>query len=319
MTKLANKLLDCERIIIIGHVSPDGDALGSALAIRRALLSLGKQAAAVFQDPVPRMYDFLPDARTVLTPENLAFEPDCALFVDVAAGDRAGTALDITERLPCRLLLDHHATNVGFQGLAVIDKDASSTGELALELIDALGASLDRETALLLYVAIATDTGNFSFSNTTPACMRAVARCLEAGLAIDEVSRRLFRLRSVPRTQLIGDALSSMARLDDGRIAYACLSREQIDYRHARDEDTEGLVNFLTDMEGVEACFLAKENGEGIKISLRSNGQIDVAQVAQSMGGGGHARAAGVTLSMPLESAALKVLDALRRGLGERT
>ncbi len=318
MKKLASKLLCSDKIIIIGHVSPDGDALGSALAIRRVLLTLGKQACVVCQDPVPRMYDFLPGARTVTAPDALPFDPDCALFVDVAAGDRAGAALDVTEHLANRLLLDHHATNVGFDGIAVIDKDASSTGELAVELIDALGVSIDAETALLLYVAIATDTGNFCFSNTTPAAMRAVARCIETGLHIDEVSRRLFRLRSVPRTQLIGIGISNMVRLDDDRIAYACLSHADIEGCHAQDEDTEGLVNFLADMEGVEACFLAKENGEGIKVSLRANGGIDVAQVAASMGGGGHERAAGVTLQMTLEAAALKVLDALRRGLGER-
>lgn len=315
MAELAGALKKCERVMIVAHVSPDGDALGSALALRRGLISLGKQAAVTCQDAPPRMYAFLPDVGTVVPPGRLPFEPDCALFVDVAAPDRAGSALQIADRVKTRLVLDHHGTNGGFGDVCVIRGEASSTGELALELLDELGVPLDAELAALIYVAVATDTGNFSFSNTTPQALRAVARCLEAGLNIGEYSRRLFRTRSLPRTRMIGQGLSHMELAAGGRIAFIRLTRQMFEQCGALHEDTEGLVNYLNEAEGVEVCFVAEENGAETKVSLRSNGRVDVAEIARSMGGGGHGRAAGATIGLPLDGAALKVLDALQRAL----
>ncbi len=315
--ELANALLACERVAIIPHISPDGDALGSALSVRHALVKLGKQAAVVCDDAPPRMYTFLPGIGSVVTPERLSFVPDGALLVDVSSKDRAGRSLDVSRQAATRLLIDHHATTDGFTGLSVIKAGASSTGELILALIDALSVPLDADLAVLLYAAIATDTGNFSFSNTTPEAMRAVARLLEAGLNIDECNRKLFRLRSVSRTRLIGEGLSRMEFAAAGRIAYIQLTDEVFEACAATHEDTEGLVNYLNEMEGVEVCFLVEQRGQDSKASLRSNGKIDVAQIARAMGGGGHERAAGVTLKMPHEAASVRLVDVLTRALGE--
>ena len=318
MNHLARALLSHERIAVITHVSPDGDTLGSALAIRRALLSLGKRAIVVCQDKMPEMYRFMPDADGVLLPDAVPFAPDCAMFVDVAAPERAGTALALALSAPCQLLLDHHETNVGFVPDFVVDGGASSVGELAVELIDTLGVPLDAQMATQIFIAIATDTGNFGFSCTTPAAMRTVARCLEAGLEIDEISRRLFRLRTVPRTRLIGTGLSAMERHHDGQIAITKLTREMLANCGALPEDTEGLINYLNEMEGVEACCLAVERENGTKCSLRSSGKVDVGAVAFAFGGGGHKVAAGVTIALPIDEAADKLLDALRQTIGAR-
>ena len=316
MKHIAAALMDHECIAILCHVSPDGDTLGSALAIRRALISLGRAAVVVCQDEVPQMYRFMPDAETVMGPDSLPFVPDCALFVDIAAADRAGTALPVGMSAPCKVLLDHHATNEGFVPIHFVDGDASSVGELSLELIDQLGVALDLEMAVQIYVAIASDTGNFGFSYTTPAALRAVARCIEAGLEIDEVSRRLFRLRTVSRTRLIGVGLSLMERYDGGRIAGTTLTQAAMDSVNATSEATEGLVNYLNEMEGVMACFLATERGIQTKVSLRSGDDVDVGEVAFALGGGGHARAAGVTIPLPPDEAVAVVLEALRRAMG---
>lgn len=315
MPELAQTLMQCERVAIIAHVLPDGDALGSALAARNALLKLHKQAVVVCEHTPAMMYAFMPGIETVITPENLPFEPDCALLVDVASPDRAGTAMPISTNAPVRLMIDHHTTNHGFSGLGVVEPKASSTGEMILRLLDEMQVPLDDELAILLYTAISTDTGNFSFSNTTPEAMRAVARCLEAGLDIDEYNRRLFRCRSVARTRMLGIGLSRMELTLNGRIAYIRLTRDMFLANDAKHEDTEGLVNYLAEMEGVEACFLAEQRWEETKISIRSSGKVDVGQLAQSMGGGGHERAAGMTLAMPLDGATYKVLDALTRAL----
>ena len=315
MKKLADALRHHRDIMLIAHISPDGDALGTTLATRHALTQLGKRAVVVCEDPVPSMYDFMPGADSVVAPDQLPFVPDCALFMDVSSPDRAGRALAFVQQCDCILVLDHHATNEGFGTINVIDGMASSTGELALNLIDELGVSIDKDIATLLYTAISTDTGNFSFSYTTPAALRAVARCLEAGLNIDECSRRLFRLRSVPRTKLLGAGLSAMRCAEDGKIAYICVTEKMMADCGAASDDNEGLVNFPNETEGVQVGFLATERGSETKISLRSSGAINVAQIAFSMGGGGHERAAGLSLHMPIDQAVEKMIAVLRTAL----
>lgn len=315
MPELAEALKFSDDIIIIPHISPDGDALGSTLAMSRALLSMGKRARVVCDELTPRMYAFLPGAGDVIHPEQLDFVPRCALLMDVASSDRAGRTLALTYQAKTRLLVDHHETNQGFEGIAVVRPNASSTGEMTLDLLDELGVQLDEELSVLLYTAISTDTGNLSFNNTTPEALRAVARCIEAGLDIDEYNRRLFRLRSMPRTKLIGAGLSTLQTASGGRIAYAFVSKKAFSDCNAQHEDTEGLVNYLNEMEGVEVCFLAEERVDEVKFSLRSNGLVDVAQIAGSIGGGGHVRAAGLSLKMPLNAAMYKVLDMLNRAL----
>jgi len=295
-------------IAVVAHVSPDGDTLGSGLALVRALTRLGKRAALVSQDKVPHMYEFLPGADRVCAPNALPFEPKCLLYEDVAAFDRAGDKGALSG-IADTALIDHHGTNPCFAKLCVIDEDASATGVIALRLIDQLGIKLDGEMALNLYAAISTDTGNFSYANTTAEAARGVARCLEVGFDIEDASRRLFRLRTRARTMLLGMALSAVEFFCDGRIAVTRISSLMYEVCGATYSDTEGVINFLIETEGVDAAILAEERGVfNTKFSLRSAGVIDVGDVAQFFGGGGHRQAAGMTIHLPLHEATDEVI-----------
>lgn len=315
--ELARALLAHKRVAVIAHVSPDGDTLGSSLAIARALEQRGVEARVTCHDAPPAMYAFLPGVERVVKPDELGFKADMAFFVDVSAPDRAGDALRLAQGVDSALI-DHHATNPLFCPLCVVRERAASTGEMALELIRALGVEPDREMGVLLYAAIATDTGNFSYSNTTPEALRAVADLISGGLDIDRYNRLLFRTRSLGRTRLTGWGLSRMRFACEGRLAYVVLTPEAFAQCGASRADTEGLVNFLIETQGVEAAFLAEERPGALKVSMRSLERVDVARVAAGLGGGGHARAAGVTLNCPPGEALERILDALKGAIEEQ-
>ena len=286
-------------IAVVAHVSPDGDTLGSGLALIRALTKLGKRSALVSADPVPHMYQFLPGVDGVVKPDMLPFVPRCVLFEDVAAMDRAGDKGALSH-VADTALIDHHPTNPQFAVLS------------ALRLIDELGVALDKDMALLLYTAIATDTGNLSFSNTTSEAARGIARCLDVGFDIADASLRLFRLRTRARTMLLGMALSAVEFYCEGRIAVTRVSSLMYEVSGASRADTEGVINFLIETEGVEAAVLAEERDIfTTKFSLRTDGTIDAGEVAAFFGGGGHSRAAGMTMHLPMFEAADEVVTKL--------
>ena len=297
-----------DNIAVVAHVSPDGDTLGSGLALVRALTKIGKRTALVSADKVPHMYEFLPGTDKVCAPNALPFEPSCILYEDVAAYDRAGDKGALA-RIMDTALIDHHPTNPCFALLCVIDEKASATGVIALRLIDHLGVKLDSEMALTLYAAIATDTGNLSYSNTTAEAAHGIARCLEVGFDVEDASRRLFRLRTRPRTMLLGMALSAVEFICEGRIAVSRISSLMYDVCGATAADAEGIINILIETEGVDAAIVADERGVfHTKFSLRSTGKIDVGDVAHFFGGGGHKQAAGMTIHLPLHEATDEVI-----------
>jgi len=303
-------------IAVVAHVSPDGDTLGSGLALVRVLTALGKRAALVSQDPVPHMYRFLPGIDRVCPPLRLPFTPRCLLYEDVAAYDRAGDKGALAH-VTDTALIDHHATNPCFAGLCVIDADAPATGVIVLRLIDQMGVGLDKDMAVTLYTAIATDTGNLSYSNTTAEAARGIARCLDVGFDIEDASLRLFRLRTRARTMLLGMALSAMEFYCGDRIAVTRISALMYEVCGASAADTEGIINFLVETEGVEVAVLADERGMfATKFSLRSSGRVDVGEVAHFFGGGGHRQAAGMTIHLPLSEATEEVLTKLCMELG---
>jgi phosphoesterase RecJ-like protein len=298
-------------IAVIAHVSPDGDALGSGLALARALRQKGKRAALVSRDEVPHMYHFLPGIENVYKPDALPFEPKCLLYEDVASYDRSGERGELAH-VKDTALIDHHATNPCFANLCVIDETASATGVLVLRLIDLMGVPLDYEIAVNLYTAITTDTGNLAYRSTTPEAVRGVARCLEVGFDLEDINRRLFRMRTRARTMLLGMALSAAEFLCGGRVAVTRIDKQMFETSGAVISETEGIINFLIETEGVEAAVVAEERDVfHTKFSLRSTGQIDVSEVAHHFGGGGHRQAAGADLRLPLNEAADSVVAKL--------
>lgn len=317
---LAEWLKRQDDIVLLGHVSPDGDAVGSNLAVWHALRAMGKRAVVCLPDGVPRMYIDLPGATEALLPEGpLPFAPKTALAVDVSEAQRLGEAgLRLFEACENRAALDHHHTNPGFGQLYMLDGNAAAAGELVVDLIDALGVRLTSEMGTCLFVAISTDCGHFNYANTRPQTFRAAGRCAETGIRIAEITEKLYRTRSVGRTKLLGLVLSGLTRSPDGELAWARLTEDMLREAGALREDNEGIVNYLLEMEGVRVAVLAEQRGEATKFSLRSKPPVNIARdVAAPLGGGGHDLAAGVTIDLPLEEALGRVLSLAREVLAK--
>lgn len=318
---LAEWLKAREKVVILGHINPDGDTTGSSLAVWHALRALGKRAVVCLPDGIAGLYDFLPGAGEVIpTGEPLPFMPETAFSVDVSDPPRLGEAgLKLFDACPHRGMLDHHETNTGFGDVYALDGEAAAVGELATTLIEAMGVKLTKAIAECLFVAISTDCGQFSYINTRPQTFTAAAKCVEAGINVENITARLYRTRTLPRTRLLGAVLDGLQISRDGRMAWAFLTEAMLQRCSATREDNEGIVNYLREIAGVDFAVLVEERGPKTKLSMRSSTALNSAEaVAIPLGGGGHAGACGATVDLPMRAALEKALALAAAALGAK-
>ena len=322
MNSFPEVLLDAigkaERILLCAHVSPDGDTIGSTLALRGALLKMGKQVEAVCADEVPQLLMFLPGADKVCSPVQFKGKSfDLAIALDVADRYRLGDCAPLFFATGFTAQIDHHGTNPGYADINVVSEHASATGVLIYELIHRLAVNLDTEIATGLYTAIATDTGNFSFDNTTADAFQVMGELMTYGLPIAKLNRILFRERSREQVLVLAKALSTLAFHHGGQITGMQLSQADLDTCAAKPEHAESIVNYGIDITGVKMTFLAREVDGGTKFSLRAVEGCNVASLAARFGGGGHALASGCTMNAGLPEAARIMVEAMERCLAE--
>lgn len=311
--ELADWLKGIDDIAVFGHRAPDGDACGSCVAVTLALRALGKRACAYLPGGMPEFLRFLPGQECVVADASAPFVPQCALSVDVSAPDMLGDNRALFESCPQRAVLDHHESNPHFGQINHVEPDRAACGEIALLLIEAMGAPLSKDMAACLFAAVSSDTGNFNYSNTTAETFEAAAACVRAGADVDEITGRIYRTRTEARTRLLGLVLAGLQR--EGKVAWARVTNDMFHSAGALRCDTERIVNYLIEIEGVEIAVLAieQEDGCSAKFSLRSLAPYNVARdVAQPLGGGGHERAAGITIHRPLREALDLVLARVR-------
>lgn len=320
----AAMLAGARRILLFLHVSPDGDSIGSSLAVCRALRVLGKEAWCVGVDPVPRIYEFLPGTRELFLPwQQVEGEWDLGVFLDCGDRHRVGAAEPLLDRCRATLNIDHHASNSLYGDYNWIDYRAAAVGEMAYGLIRELGVPVDPEMAVCLYTALVTDTGSFRYESTTPETHRVAAALIEHGARPYQVTEAIYENESPERTRLLGLCLSTLQFHAGGRIATLRVSRSLLAQAGAAPEDVDGLVNYARSVTGVEVGLLFRETEDGhVRVNLRSRGQVNVAEIASGFGGGGHPRAAGCTLSGSLAEAEARVVAAtaarLTGGAGPR-
>ena len=297
-------------LILIAHVSPDGDTLGSCLALYCALLSMGKKAQVVCSQPVPHTYRFLPHAEEVRLLDQ-ALPTETVIAVDCADVPRTGACETLFRAAKQTLCIDHHETNPLYADENFVEIVAA-TGELIYRVLCALDIAIDRDMATCLYTALACDTGNFAYSNTTPDTFRIMAELLESGIDLPDVNRRLFRTEPVRKTRLRARAVTKMQLVSEDRVAVAALSLQDFEDCGASGEDNEGVIDALRDIETVEIAAVLRECKDGaVRVSLRAKHDADVSRVAQQFGGGGHRRAAGCTLYVSLAESERQITDAL--------
>lgn len=281
--------------VMVSHVKPDGDTLGAGLALGLALKRIGKRVAYFQQDPVPRNLRFLPDSELVSRqlPPDL---PADALYVfcDMSDSSRAGEFLPKVTR-ENMLDIDHHLGNAMFGKLNYVLETECSTGTVVMHLLRELGAPIDRDIATCILATIMTDTGGFMHSNTSPEALELSAELMRRGANKEEITEEIFLRRRVAATKLLGQIIAAMTFAHDGRYCYSYVDDPMLAQTGADGEDTEDTVNVLRGQDGVEVAALFKAIEGEIRVSLRSNGRVNVQAAAKRLGGGGHFRASGLT------------------------
>lgn len=308
LRELAAWFADKDDIVVISHVSPDGDAVGSALAMKLTFEKLGKRACVALADPAPARYMFLTGAEGICSVDSLPFVPGCAFSVDVSDMHRMGAAQRLFDAAPAKAMLDHHETNPGFGDIWHVEGDRASTGEIALELIEEMGVTPDKAIAECIFVALCTDTGNFNYKNTDQRAYATAAKCVKYGAQVEPLTRKAFRERSLACTMLLGEALSRIETACDGRIAYTYVDNAMLEKVGARLEDASRICNYLNEITGVQVGLYFERRGDATKVSFRSACDINVAEIAAIFGGGGHDAAAGATLQLDMQDAIGKVV-----------
>lgn len=300
-------------IAIVTHVNPDGDAIGSSIALMRAIDGVGKKTVDLYcQDEPPKVFDFLEGFDRVKKPEGIKKVYDLVIALDCSDLERMGSCSSIMEKADYTINIDHHVSNTHYADINIVDSDAAATGEVIFNLIDLLTSSNIGSIAEPLYTAIISDTGGFSFSNTTPKTHRITADLIEWGVDLDRISRLLFKEYSLEWVRLLGKAINSLKIYHDGNVAIMHITQEMFKSSGATVEHTTGIIQYAKDISGVElAIVLREESPHTTKVSLRSQSQIDVSALAMQFGGGGHKRAAGCTFNLPLIQAQGHLMKAL--------
>ena len=315
LKEMAAWFADKDDIVIIGHVSPDGDAIGTALAVKRAFEKQGKRACVALADRVPEKYMFLPGAADICSVDDMPFAARCAFAVDVSEHHRMGSAAAIFDAAAHKANLDHHETNPGFGDIWHVEGDRASTGEIAMEFIGELGVEIDREIADCVFVALCTDTGNFNFKNTDTRAYAAAAECVRHGAQVETLTKKAFRERSLAATKLLGDALSRIGTAYDGKIAYTYVDEAMLERAGAKLEDASRICNYLNEITGVMVGVYFERRNGATKVSWRSACAINVAEIAGIFGGGGHDAAAGATVNEDMAAAIAMVIKTTEEAL----
>lgn len=317
MRTIAESVLDAIRqadtVALCSHVCPDGDTLGSALAMKLGLEQLGKQATVLCQDPVPETLHILPEWRCVASPEEVGDRHfDLLLSVDASEAGRLGTCCALMARCAHSAQIDHHSTNTAYCEYNEIDAKASATALLVKATLDALGVTLTKDIAICLYVGIATDTGNFAHSNITMEAFRVVSELDLESQTINRLNRALFREKTRAQVMLLERALHSLTFYHGGEITSMKLTLRDFEETGTQPEEAVTLVNYGAEIKGVKLAMLARElPGGRVMLNLRAVEGLNAAEIASSFGGGGHVQAAGCTLHIALDEAVQQMVAAM--------
>ncbi|MBC7795394.1 MAG: bifunctional oligoribonuclease/PAP phosphatase NrnA, partial [Pyrinomonadaceae bacterium] len=280
---------------ITTHFRPDGDGIGSSLALWWLLKSLNKQAEILVRDPVPSSCIRLPGAENIRRVEKVERRYDAVFIIECSDVERPGL-INLEKQFIVNI--DHHSTCELFGDINWIDATASAVGEMIYNLCKAIGGRITREIAECVYTALLTDTGSFHYPNTTERTFKVASELIRAGVKPAKLAESVFSSYPWSRIELLGKVMSSVKRDASGRVAALRQSQEMLGLTNASEEDAEGFVNIPLSSEKVEAVVMLKESAPNIfRASLRSKGDVNVVKIAEKFGGGGHKNAAGCTLS----------------------
>lgn len=318
--KICDEILKRQRFLLTSHARPDGDSIGSQLAMTFALDALGKNVRIVNADPAPDHYQDFPGMDRIEIAPHVAANVDAVIVMECSDLSRAGVSGLDGEFL---INIDHHAGNKLYGAVNWHDESAAACGEMVFDVIRGLGVPLTIEIATHVYLAILTDTGSFHHSNITPRTFDICRQTVEAGVNPAAMARRVFDSNSFGKLKLIGALLDSMELADEGRLAILYMDEGMLAACGCTHNDTEGLINLPLTAREIQAVVFFKVGHTGdVRVSMRSKYDVDVRAVAGGFGGGGHKNAAGFTVTEPLNEVRPRIIqlitEAIDRGLETR-
>lgn len=300
-----------KRFLITSHINPEGDAIGSQVAMAYLLKKLGKQSVMLDDSPVPNLLRFMKGTEDISKEMPHDFNFQAVIILDSPDMARIGRVSEYIKKDSVIINIDHHISNVNFGKFNWVEPDFSSVGEMVYDLFKAFKVKIGLDEAISLYAAIMTDTGSFRYSNTSSKIHHIVAELIDIGVKPYEMHSRIYETSSIEDTNLLGESLQTMKLTEDGKVAWLWVTKDMLKKTKASLEGTEGIINFARSIDGVEIAVLFRETGtdERVKVSFRSKGKADVNKLAASFGGGGHPTASGCTVLGKLEDVEKKVLE----------
>jgi phosphoesterase RecJ-like protein len=318
MEQIVNQLKKAHHVLLASHENPDGDAVGSLIAMGLALEARGKRVTLHNISPIPAVYSFLPAVERIVQrlAENALF--DTAVILDCGDLSRIGSTEAIVARTAAIINMDHHETNSDFGTLRWVDIEACATAEIVYRLIRRMNIAITREMATAIYTGILTDTGSFRFSNTNRAAFAICEEMVGFGVEPSKVAQHVFGAYSLGRIKLLNLALDSIEISNNGQLSFMTLTQKMLKETGTRLEDADGMINYARRIRDVKVAALIHEmNGSArifpnygrYHVSLRSDGDVNVAEIAACFGGGGHSNAAGFSLEASLPEIKAKIIS----------
>ncbi len=304
MDKIISQLRNNNHILVVSHNHPDGDAIGSLIAMGLSLNTWDKKITLFNESPIPAAYRFLPSVNRVVRKIN-STSYDVAMILDCGDLERIGKAVSTVRNVPVIINIDHHVTNTRFGNFQLIDTSACATAEIIYRLIKAMAIPINKEIATSIYTGILTDTGSFRFCNTNSSAFSICQEMVEMGVDPYNIAKRVYGSYSLDRIKLLNLALNSIEVSDNGKLSIMILAKHMFDETNTKPEDVDGFINYAKNIEDVKVAALVQENYNStgklkspnmFHVSLRSDGTIDVSRIASLFGGGGHSSAAGFNI-----------------------
>lgn len=316
INSIIERLKESKKIGITCHISPDGDSLGSSLALMQGLLSMGKNAYIISKEPLPETFDYLPYSNRINKElSHILDSTDTVIVLDCGNAERINANIDIDKRNYTLINIDHHISNDNYGDLNYIDTNAAAVAEIVYELLNILNVPIDKNIASCLYTSIVTDTGSFRHSNTTRLTHKIAGDLVATGIDFSEIHRKIFENMSFERLKLHGKIIENMHLKLNRKLCIMELTKEMLKEFDIEKSDTSDIVNIGTQIGTVEVAVLLKASDDMTKVSLRSKHKVDVRKIAEMFNGGGHIKAAGFSTSKSLEEIKTILINEIEKEL----
>lgn len=298
MNNILKKIKESNRIAITFHESPDGDSLGSALALMQGLNKLNKEVYILSKEKAPESFSFLPCSEEIDgLKHEVINETQCVIVLDCGDVKRINANLDFENRKYTLINIDHHMSNELYADLNYVDTNAAAVSEIVYQMLKIIGINITKDMAVCLYTSLITDTGAFKYSSTTSVTHAIAGDLVNTGIDFSEIHRIIYENKNFERIKFFGKAIEKMELVGD-KICVITITKDMLlQNGNAKDIDTSDIIAFAMQIDTVEVALLIKETEAGIKASLRSKSKVDVRKIAEKFGGGGHIKASGLAMS----------------------